>query len=147
MNQHLELADFRRLAFNGNFREMVEASALSSAMIIYLDTIYSVAGAPNENYPRELMELHTMGVDGGYTQSDVEELSRVITGWTLCKKANADINDPLAPCIPEYWDDAVPGRIVRRRSRLRPRRAPGPRRWPHLPARAGAAPVPHLHRR
>jgi uncharacterized protein (DUF1800 family) len=112
MDQHLELADFRRLAFDGNFREMVEASALSPAMIIYLDTVYSVAGAPNENYPRELMELHTIGVDGGYTQTDVEELSRVITGWTLCKKANTDIHDPLAPCIPEYWDDDVPGRIV-----------------------------------
>jgi uncharacterized protein (DUF1800 family) len=53
-----------------------------------------------------------MGVDAGYTQSDVEELSRVITGWSLCKKAVADVNDPLGPCLGAYWDDAVPGRIV-----------------------------------
>ena len=107
-----EMEQFRRIAFNGNFRNMVEASALSPAMIIYLDTIYSNAGNPNENYPRELMELHTMGVDGGYTQQDVQELSRVITGWSLCKKAPGDVADPTALCIQEYWDDAVPGSIV-----------------------------------
>ncbi len=110
--QHGELSDFRALAFAGNFREMVEASALSPAMIVYLDTIFSVAGSPNENYPRELMELHTLGVDGGYTQSDVEELSRALTGWSLCKKAPADVDDPIAPCLPEYWDEGVPGKIV-----------------------------------
>lgn len=110
--QYGELEDFRGLAFEGNFREMVEASGLSPAMIVYLDTILSVVGAPNENYPRELMELHAMGVDGGYTQTDVEQLSRVITGWGLCKKAPQNADAPQAPCIDEYWDDAVPGRIV-----------------------------------
>jgi hypothetical protein len=107
-----EMQNFRRIAFNGSFREILEASALSPAMIIYLDTIYSVAGNPNENYPRELMELHTMEVNGGYTQQDVQELSRVITGWGLCKKAPEDVLDPTAPCIMEYWDDDVPGTIV-----------------------------------
>lgn len=110
--QFLEVNTFRGIAFNGNFRQLVEASALSPAMVVYLDTIYSVAGAPNENYPRELMELHTMGVDGGYTQADVEELSRVITGWTLCKKTLLNVNDPLAPCLPDYWDESVPGEIA-----------------------------------
>jgi uncharacterized protein (DUF1800 family) len=111
-NQFKELGAFRQLSFSGSFREIVEASALSPAMIIYLDTISSVAGAPNENYPRELMELHTMGVDGGYTQQDVEELSRVVTGWSLCKKSPPNVNDPLAPCLAAYWDDDVPGSIV-----------------------------------
>ena len=110
--QFKETNEFRALAFNGSFREMVEASALSPAMIIYLDTILSDNLSPNENYPREVMELHTMGVEGGYTQGDVEQLSEVITGWTICKKAPADLGDPLAPCLEEYWDDGVPGGIV-----------------------------------
>jgi uncharacterized protein (DUF1800 family) len=52
-------------------------------MLAYLDQNLSRAGAPNQNYVRELMELHTLGVDGGYTQQDVEELARVFTGWTI----------------------------------------------------------------
>ena len=81
-------------------------------MIIYLDSYLSSAVDPNENYPRELMELYAMGVDGGYTQQDVAELSRVITGWTLCKKPPAFLDDPLGPCLAEYWDESVPGEIV-----------------------------------
>ena len=42
-----------------------------------------MAGNPNENYPRELLELHTMSVDGGYTQTDVEQVARALTGWTV----------------------------------------------------------------
>jgi uncharacterized protein (DUF1800 family) len=90
----------------------VESSALSLAMIVYLDTYTSIAGSPNENFPRELMELHTMGVDGGYTQHDVEELSRIITGWTGCKKRLNLLDDPLAPCIQEYWEELPPGEWV-----------------------------------
>ena len=52
-------------------------------MLIYLDNWTSVNGNPNENYARELMELHTMGVDGGYTQEDVEKGAQVLTGWTI----------------------------------------------------------------
>jgi uncharacterized protein (DUF1800 family) len=66
----------------GNFRDLVHASARSAAMLVYLDQNISRVGRPNENYARELMELHTVGVDGGYTQSDVSELARVLTGWT-----------------------------------------------------------------
>ncbi len=107
-----EMQDFRRIAFDGSFRDMLEASALSPAMITYLDTYYSSAGNPNENYPRELMELHTMGVDGGYTQTDVEQLARAITGWRLCKKLTADVGNPTAPCIPNYWEDEPEGQVV-----------------------------------
>jgi len=51
-------------------------------MMAYLDQNASRSTAPNQNYAREIMELHTLGVDGGYTQTDVAELSRVLTGWT-----------------------------------------------------------------
>jgi uncharacterized protein (DUF1800 family) len=69
------------------------ASARHPAMLFYLDQAQSVADGSrgangqsrglNENYARELMELHTLGVDGGYTQTDVRELARVLTGWTV----------------------------------------------------------------
>src|SRR5438309_38636 len=52
-------------------------------MLIYLDNARNSAGRLNENYARELMELHTLGVDGGYTQADVEALARILTGWSL----------------------------------------------------------------
>ena len=101
--QFREMEEFRDLGFNGNFRQILEASALSPAMILFLDTYANIAGAPNENYARELLELYAMGVDGGYTQTDVEQTARVLTGWTICKKVLADLGDPLAPCIDEYW--------------------------------------------
>ena len=83
----------------GKFRELLLATAKSPAMLWYLDNWQSVGpgsqaagrgksnGKPasglNENYAREVMELHTLGVNGGYTQKDVTELARVLTGWTL----------------------------------------------------------------
>ena len=90
---------FRNLAFNGTFRDILEASGLGPAMIIYLDTDSNINTAPNENYARELLELHTMGVDGGYTQQDVVQLAKVFTGWNVCKKDAAVASDPLAVCI------------------------------------------------
>lgn len=67
----------------GSFADLLNASARSPAMLLYLDNNTSIAGSPNENYSRELLELHTMGVDGGYTQRDVEEVARCFTGWGL----------------------------------------------------------------
>ncbi len=67
----------------GNFHDLVWASAHSPAMLTYLDNQANVKGTPNENYARELMELHTLGVDGGYTQSDVMQLARCLTGWSV----------------------------------------------------------------
>jgi uncharacterized protein (DUF1800 family) len=72
----------RRNAF-GSFRDLVWASAHSPAMLVYLDNQANEKRAPNENYARELMELHTLGVDGGYTQQDVMELARCLTGWNV----------------------------------------------------------------
>ncbi len=67
----------------GNFRDLLRASTRSPAMLTYLDNQANEALAPNENYARELMELHTLGVDGGYSQTDVMELARCLTGWTV----------------------------------------------------------------
>lgn len=79
----------------GRFRDLLGATAASPAMLFYLDNWQSSAaeGAAtiasarrrglNENYARELMELHTIGVDGGYTQKDVQEVARAFTGWTI----------------------------------------------------------------
>jgi uncharacterized protein (DUF1800 family) len=81
----------------GRFRDLLGATARSPAMLFYLDNWMSAAAADNgmqaqrpqnrrglnENYARELMELHTLGVDGGYTQKDVTEVARAFTGWTI----------------------------------------------------------------
>ena len=81
----------------GRFRDLLLATAQSPAMLFYLDNWLSASPnavvaklAPNnprrglnENYARELMELHTLGVDGGYTQKDVREVARCFTGWTI----------------------------------------------------------------
>jgi uncharacterized protein (DUF1800 family) len=82
----------------GRFEDMVLASARHPAMLIYLDNFQSIGPASggarlarrrrmsrglNENYARELLELHTLGVNGGYTQQDVQELAKILTGWTL----------------------------------------------------------------
>lgn len=120
----LKVADDRtviRPHILGSFRDLLEASAKSPAMLIYLDNAQSSAahtvtpfearmtqaihdqmmangngalapevpqvgqkkGGINENYGRELMELHTLGVDGGYTQKDVQEVARCFTGWSI----------------------------------------------------------------
>src|SRR5881398_2611535 len=84
----------------GRFRDLLGATARSPAMLFYLDNWRSsvprpyaatkdkpagIDGGLNENYARELMELHTLGVDGGYTQKDVQEVARCFTGWTIEK--------------------------------------------------------------
>lgn len=77
----------------GKFRDLLEATSHHPAMLFYLDNWQNTApdahittgkgkfNGLNENYARELMELHTMGVDGGYTQQDVIALARILTGW------------------------------------------------------------------
>ncbi len=67
----------------GNFRDLLHASAKSPAMLFYLDNFFNQKTAPNENYARELMELHTLGVDGGYTEDDIKQVARCFTGWTI----------------------------------------------------------------
>jgi hypothetical protein len=70
----------------GNFRDLLHASATSPAMLTYLDNVANVKGQPNENYARELLELHTLGVHGGYGQRDVQELARALTGWSVRRR-------------------------------------------------------------
>jgi uncharacterized protein (DUF1800 family) len=82
----------------GRFEDMVLASAKHPAMLVYLDNFQSIGPSSpaaragqrngarrglNENYARELLELHTLGVNGGYTQEDVQQLARILTGWTI----------------------------------------------------------------
>ena len=86
----------------GNFAELLAFTAHSPAMLVYLDNWRSSTPLPppggrgrpprrnpnrglNENYARELLELHTLGVDGGYTQQDVVEVARCFTGWTVAE--------------------------------------------------------------
>ena len=64
----------------GHFKDLVMASLQHPAMLQYLDNNQNAAGHINENYARELLELHTLGVGGGYSQHDVQELARVLTG-------------------------------------------------------------------
>lgn len=82
----------------GRFQDLLLATAQSPAMLFYLDNWQSAAADTgkrprrqglNENYGRELMELHTLGVDGGYTQNDVTEVARCFTGWTIRRPRQA----------------------------------------------------------
>lgn len=108
----------------GNFRTMLGATARHPAMLLYLNNAQSMASAEaprlssfalrafqgnakrpmglNENYARELMELHTLGVDGGYSQKDVTEVARVLTGWTTIPRGpNAQRFNRLAEQYPD----------------------------------------------
>jgi uncharacterized protein (DUF1800 family) len=64
----------------GKFRDLLAATVFHPAMLQYLDNAQNAAGHINENYAREIMELHTLGVGSGYTQKDVQELARILTG-------------------------------------------------------------------
>jgi uncharacterized protein (DUF1800 family) len=112
------IADYERDAIRphvfGSFRQMLGATAKSPAMLFYLDNWMSTAAdAPmrgqgqrarglNENYARELLELHTLGVDGGYTQQDVVEVARAFTGWTIGRP-----DDPGFRFTPRMHDRAA----------------------------------------
>ena len=67
----------------GKFRDLVMATLTHPAMLTYLDNARNANGHINENYARELMELHTLGVDAGYSQKDVQELARILTGVSV----------------------------------------------------------------
>ena len=83
-NIRLLLGDYEERAIRahalGRFRNLLSAAAHHPAMLRYLDNEQNAAGRINENFARELMELHTLGVNGGYTQNDVQELARILTG-------------------------------------------------------------------
>ncbi len=72
------------------FQDLLLTSATSPAMMVYLDQQNSLGRQLNENYAREVMELHTVGVHGGYQQSDVTSLAHLLTGWGAQREATAD---------------------------------------------------------
>lgn len=80
----------------GNFGDLLLYSATSPTMLIYLDNVLNRKGAANENYAREVLELHAFGVDNRYTQKDIERLARCFTGWNICK-----VLPENAPAFPE----------------------------------------------
>ena len=77
----------------GSFPEMLVASARHQAMLAYLDNASSTAAQPNENYGRELLELHTLGVEAGYSEADVKSCARLLTGLTVAPDGSA-VFDP-----------------------------------------------------
>ena len=99
----------------GKFRDLLYASAKSPAMLVYLDQAESLGESPNENYARELMELHTMGVESGYSHHDVAELARVLTGWTISRPNNQKIGPGIYyfnPYIHDYGEKHVLGTMI-----------------------------------
>ncbi len=82
----------------GRFRDLLEATLRHPAMLRYLDNDQNAVGHINENYAREIMELHTMGVGTGYTQNDVQELARILTG----------VGVSLAPAAPKLKPEYEP---------------------------------------
>ena len=118
----------------GKFYDLLVATAQSPAMLMYLDNWVSIgphsqaAGKSgptglNENYGREMMELHTLGVDGGYAESDVTELSAALTGWTIAQPDDGG-QFQFDPRRHEPGIKTVPRReVCRSRKRPRPSRA------------------------
>jgi uncharacterized protein (DUF1800 family) len=90
----LLVADYEEHAIRphvfGRFRDLLLATIMHPAMLVYLDNAQNAAGRINENYARELLELHTLGLDGGYTQQDVQELARILTGVGVSLDAKPD---------------------------------------------------------
>ena len=80
----------------GKFRDLLLASARSPAMLVYLDNAQSSAqarggrGGLNENYARELMELHTLGADAGYDHDDIVAVARILSGWSVARQGDAN---------------------------------------------------------
>ncbi len=85
----IEDRDVIRVHALGRFRDLLGASARSPAMLLYLDNAFNTRAGPNENYARELLELHTLGVDGGYTEDDVKAVARCFTGWTFNPRSDS----------------------------------------------------------
>ena len=110
----------------GRFPDLLRATAQHPAMLFYLDNWlstrpgFTVRAGPNagrraglnENYARELMELHTLGVDGGYTQADVTEVARAFSGWTI-DRPRQEARFAFRPAMHDGGDKLVLDRPVR----------------------------------
>lgn len=103
----------------GRFEDLLLATARHPAMLLYLDNARSRVqretpngdkrGGLNENYARELLELHTLGVDGGYGQADVEAAARVLTGWSVRRPREGGIGFMFRPGAHDRGDKSVLG--------------------------------------
>lgn len=107
---HYEENVIRKFAF-GKFEDLIVASAQHPAMLIYLDNRVSKKDAINENYAREIMELHTLGVDHYYTQNDVIELARVLTGWSSGRQGRRG-ERTYGFIFNSRWHDSQPARVM-----------------------------------
>ena len=87
----------------GRFRDLLGATVRHPAMLRYLDNAQNAAGRINENYARELMELHTLGVDGGYSQQDVQELARVLTGVGVTQRPPGEEPPRMKPAMRRHY--------------------------------------------
>lgn len=96
------LDDAIRPHAQGKFRDLLLAALTHPAMLVYLDNDRNVAGKLNENLARELLELHTLGVDGGYSQQDVQAVARILTGCGL------------RPLRPVRWPPKLQDQVVSR---------------------------------
>jgi len=96
--EQILLADYEERALRphalGKFRDLVLATLRHPAMLTYLDNAQNAAGHINENYARELLELHTLGVEGGYSQQDVQALAKVLTGVGVNWRRGPNANRP-----------------------------------------------------
>lgn len=117
-----------RPRITGNFRDLLTAAIRHPAMLLYLDNGQSIGPGSiigsraararnrqlglNENLAREILELHTLGVDGGYTQDDVIEFSKVLTGWSVGTTGGADRLGRLAARLTGTEDAGAPGEFT-----------------------------------
>ena len=163
-NLRLLIGDYTERAIRphalGRFRDLLMATLRHPAMLRYLDNAENAAGRLNENYAREIMELHTMGVGSGYAQKDVEELARILTGVGIDQKQeNPKLKPELQPLLVrdglfefnparhDFGDKVLLGHAIKGRGFCRGR---GGRR--HSMQRAGdraarRSPARHLFRR
>src|ERR1700691_6549212 len=93
---------FRGMAL-GSFHDLFLAVTSNPAMLVFLDGIYNEKNDPNENYAREMMELFSLGADrGAYTEDDVREMARALTGWTAEWSSEEGLSESdLAPLPPQ----------------------------------------------
>ncbi len=124
-HNHFVVADFRAAALiyqymnsiyeeaTGNFQRLTEKMTVDPGMLVYLDGYTNLKNAPNENYARELLELFTLGkgdIEGPgvysyYTEDDIIEIARVLTGWTLLRSYEGVSHaDPLIRFVPSLHD-------------------------------------------
>lgn len=101
-----------------NFADLLHAVAVDPAMLLYLDTARSTADSPNENFAREVMELHTLGT-GNYSETDIIELSRAMTGWVVANPIRrrlgvAELDDaaPWTSLFVDFRWDSTPKTVL-----------------------------------